>query len=243
VLLFQATANGLGGYACWRLAPAPPKPRAAGGPSALSEIRAGLRELVDTPRLLPVTLLSASIGLFFLGAFLVAMPLLVRDVYGGSSVEIAAINGSMMLGMFTGSLTLLLHGGMTRQGRAMLLSLLGGGIALSAVSFGPPLPVVYGLIFLFGFGGGIATPAGRTLIQDAAPESHRARILSVYSLGFMGSAPIGAFAMGALVDAIGPLDAMRAPGALMLCVVLASVTATDTWRFEVHPRARNDATG
>ena len=243
ILVFQAAANGLGAICCARLSPAPPVEARASGSGRLTEMLDGFAEVARTPTLLPVTLLSASIGLLFLGSFLVAMPLVIREVYGGSSLEIAAVNGSMMVGMFAGTAGLLARGGLRRQGRALILSLVLGAAALSAVALGPPLPVVYGLIFCFGVGGGVAMPAGRTLVQEAAPPSHRARVLSVYSLGMMGSAPIGAFAMGALVDATAPLPAMLAPGIGMAAVVVAALALSDTWRFRARGAEGEAASG
>jgi len=243
VLFAQAAANGIGALLCSRLAPAPPTAPAHPSRGRLADIREGFETLVRTPQLLPVTLLSTSIGLLFLGGFLVAMPLVVRDVYAGSSVEIAGANGAMMLGMFAGSSALLARGGLRRQGRALLLALASGAVALGAVSLGPPLPVVYALVFVFGVSGGVAMPAGRALVQEAAPASHRARVLSVYSLGFMGSAPLGAFAMGGLVDALGPLAAMLVPAGAMLCVVAAALLASDTWHFRTRGAVPEDAPG
>jgi MFS family permease len=232
VLAVQAGANLAGALASRRLPPASPSPSASSRTGRWAEIREGFRELVRTPRLLPVTLLFASVGLLFLGAFLVAMPLVVRDAYAGSSVEIAAANGSMMAGMFAGSGALLVRGGARHEGRALILSLVGGALALAGISLGPPLPVVYGLVFAFGVGGGIAMPVGRTLIQEAAPETHRGRVLSVYNLAFLGSAPLGAFGMGLLVEGVGALSAMLAPGVGMLLVVAAALSASEVWRFE-----------
>jgi MFS family permease len=233
VLIIQAVANALGAIACWRLLPAPPAPRAPPGHATgrLTEIAAGLRELLETPRLLAVSLLNVWIGLLFLGAFMVAMPLIVRDVYDGSAPEIAAINGSMMLGMVAGAAGLLARGGVRRLGRAVVLSLAVGGAMLIGVSLGPPLAVVYGLIFLFGLGGGVAMPSSQTLVQEAAPASHRARILSVYRLSFMGAAPVGAFAMGALAERLGPLQAIAIPGASMLLVLAFTLFTSDVWRY------------
>jgi MFS family permease len=231
VLFCQAIANLAGAFASWRLLPAPPS-SSAPSRGQLAEIGAGLRELVETRRLLTVTLLAVSIGVLFLGPFLVGLPLMVRDLYAGSAPEIAGINAAMMLGMLTGAGGLLARGGVRRQGRAVLVSLLAGATALLGVSFGPPLPVVYGLVFLFGVGGGVATPAGRTLVQEAAPESHRARILSAYSMGFMGAAPIGAFAAGLLAEAFGPLTAIAVPAASMGMVIALTLFASDAWHWE-----------
>ena len=83
VLSIQALANGVGAYTCWRLAPAPPVHSDA-KVGRVAEIRAGLGELVATPSLLTVTLLSVAIGVLFLGPFLVAFPLMIRTCTGAA---------------------------------------------------------------------------------------------------------------------------------------------------------------
>jgi MFS-type transporter involved in bile tolerance (Atg22 family) len=44
--------------------------------------------------------------------------------------------------------------------------------------------------------GGIVMAMSRTILQEAAPASHRARILSIFSLANMGGMPLGALIMG-----------------------------------------------
>ena len=234
VLTAQAFAFACGAIACWRLEPAPPLHAKKGG-GQLGEIRDGLRELVASPKLLTVTALSVAIGVLFLGPFLVALPLLVRDRYAGSSPEIAAINIAMLLGMLLGAASLFARGGVRRPGRAFVVSLLTGSAALGAVATDLPLLAVYACIFLFGLSGGVATPAGRSLVQETAPPSHRARILSAYSLGFLGAAPFGAFLTGLLASAAGPPAAVALPAAAMWLVVFAAVLGTRVWHYTGHP--------
>ena len=59
---------------------------------------------------------------------------------------------------------------------------------------------------MFGWGtaASVFMNAGRSLFQERASPSHRGRVLSVYTLGFMGtSGLIGAPLFGALLDVLG----------------------------------------
>ena len=72
----------------------------------------------------------------------------------------------------------------------------------------------------WGLSASVFMNAGRTLAQNAAPATHRGRVLSVYALGFMGSAPIGALLSGFLAGAVGPLATCA------LCAATMTVLAT-----------------
>ena len=77
--------------------------------------------------------------------------------------------------------------------------------------FGVPIDVFYLLIFLWGAGGGITMSMSRSIVQESAPPSHRARVMSVYSLGMMGGMPMGSLAMGYVIGVFGPLNAAWVP--------------------------------
>ena len=46
---------------------------------------------------------------------------------------------------------------------------------------------------------------GSTIMQEAAPRDHLARVMSIFSLGNMGGLPLGAVSMGYCATQIGPL--------------------------------------
>lgn len=236
VLVFQSLFLALGSAACAQLLPAPAASRPPGATSAADEIRAGLLEVWQNPRILSATALAGGVGLFFMGSFIVAIPLLLRDVYGGSSPEIAAGNASMMIGMLVGTGALFMRGGVRRQGRALVIAQVTGSCLLASLSLAPPEFALYALILAFGAGGGVAMPAGRTLVQEAASDEQRARVLSVYSLGFMGAAPLGALGMGFLVEAFGARLAMLFPAGMMLLTIAATCALTDIWSFTGAPK-------
>jgi MFS family permease len=201
-------------------------PRPPSGSTPLAEIRDGLREVVASDRLRALTLLVMGVGLFFIGPFFVVFPVTVRDVYGGEVGALSLLLMMFPLGSMLGSGMLLLMGGLARKGRALVVSLVCGALCLGAEAFRPPLPVFLGLVLLWGMCGAVFLNSSRTLYQQAAPASHRGRVLSVYALGFMGMAPIGASGSGFLADRIGAPATYAAASVAML--VLVTLVATRT---------------
>lgn len=78
-LAVQAAVVLLGFLLLLPLPPAPP--HAVSGPhrGTVAAIRGGLREVWRSERLLPVALLVAADGLFYMGPFAVLCPLIIRD--------------------------------------------------------------------------------------------------------------------------------------------------------------------
>ena len=110
------------------------------------------------------------------------------------------------------------------------------GAALTA-SFGtqPPVVVFYTIIFLFGVASGVLMSLGRTVVQEAAEPRLRARVLAIYSLGFLGSAPLGSFLVGQIAEVTGVLAAAVWGGAAMAVLLLAVGTFTPIWGITRDP--------
>jgi hypothetical protein len=60
----------------------------------------------------------------------------------------------------------------------------------------------------WGLNMGITTNLARSMVQESAPKPFLGRILSVFSIGMVGSAPLGAIVLGWLIEATGTLNAL-----------------------------------
>jgi MFS family permease len=205
-----------------RVPAAAPRP---GTRQTLREIGEGLREVAHSPVLRPIMLLVSAVGVFFMGPFMVVLPLLVRDFFGGDVAQLSLLGAAFPAGIILGSLVLLGRGGLRRKGRAQLVSLFVGSAALAGIGLGLAFAGTLGAIFVWGITASVFMNAGRTLFQAAAPPTHRGRVLSIYALGFMGSAPLGALLSGFLADALGPL------GACWVCALAMTALATGASLF------------
>lgn len=227
----QAAVMGLGAWATARLPPAAPLPRAASGASPLREVTEGLRFVLRSP-LRAVLILLCGVGVLFMGPFLVVFPLLVRDVYGGDVSKLSLVLMLFPVGTITGSLWLLARGGVRRKGRALLLALASGGLALVVIGQGLPYPGFLAMTLCWGLGGAVFMNCSRTLFQKAAPEGVRGRVLAVNQLGFMAAAPLGTLLSGVVSAAIGPLDTLVVGGGAMMVLVAGVALLSDVARME-----------
>ena len=129
------------------------------------------------------------------------------------------------LGTIAGSVVLRARGGVRRKGLAALGALLFGAASLSCIGAGLPFPGMIAATGAWGLAAAVFINCSRTLYQEAAPAAQRARVLSVYQLGFSGAAPVGAIIMGYVVDRLGASQAMVYPCiAMILSVCIIGMT-------------------
>jgi MFS family permease len=192
------------------------------------ELADGMREVVRSPVLGPVALLSVALGTFFIGPFQVVFPLLVRDYYKGDIAELSLLYTSFPIGTIAGSALILWRGGIRRKGAAQLIALAAGALCLGALGLGLPFWGALIATVAFGVGGAFFMNAGRALFQEHATSANRGRVLSVYTLTFMGaSGVIGAPLAGWLNALLGPLGTFGACAAMMIAVVGTVAVASD----------------
>jgi MFS family permease len=229
----HATALIAGVPALRRLAPAPPRGGAPERALHLRDLAVGLREVWRSSDLFPLVVLVVAVGVLFIGPFMVVFPLLVRDFYGGDELLFGLVLAAFPVGTIIGSLAILLLGGVRRKGAAQLLSLCVGALCLGSVSLGLPFAGLLGALTRWGVGASVFMNAGRTVFQERASAANRARVLSVYTLGFMGSAGlVGAPLSGALAELVGPLQTCLVDAGAMLVVVALATLFTNAPRVE-----------
>ncbi len=201
-------------------------------PSQLSQIREGIDIVWQNQDLRSVILMMFFAGILYIGVFMVLFPILIRDVYGGDSFEIAFINICFFGGIGVSSMVQTRLRPIKRQGRAIMLAMCSGSIMMVFVHFHPPLWAVYTLALCWGLSSGVSMSQSRAIVQIAAVDSHRARVLSVFQLGMMGGGPIGAFGAGFVIEVLGPLNAVLVPSSCMVFLWLTMFFATNLWKIE-----------
>ncbi len=197
-----------------------PERRQSTGSLRLADVMQGVQEVRQSPALSATLLLAVAVGIFFIGPFLVVLPLLIRDFYHGGVDQLALLNMTFPLGTILGSLVMLWAGGIRHKGEAQIVALFFGSGCLFMVSFGLPFWGTMLAVCAWGVSAALFINAGRTVYQEQASVANRARVLSIYTIGFMGAAGIlGAPLSGILVDAIGPLTTCIVMSGAMVVVV------------------------
>ncbi len=136
------------------------------------------------------------------------LPLMVRDVFGGGSAELALVNTCFWGGTIASTIFQIRRSALRRPG---------------------PLSVFALICLVWGVGAGVVLTQGRIIVQLETPESHRARALAVFQLGFTGGSPIGALCMGYLAGQVGPRSAVLYPAAAMAVVLVVLFRRSGLW--------------
>jgi len=237
-LLFgQAALLLAAGAAALRMRPRPAetRPPAVGHPLRFlgAEIADGFRATVASPVIGPVVLCSVGMGVCFMGAFAVLLPLVVQSYFptvadGRENTAIASALGVFTLCFWVGSMlaaiVLMRRGPPRRKGLVYLSALASGAFVLGLCAIPMPFWALCALNVAWGVGGGVTMTLGRGLVQEHAPPDKRARVLSIFTLGMMGGAPLGAVVYGVLAHEIGPRPAILVPSLLMGVIVAAVAT-------------------
>ncbi len=216
----QAVALAMGWIAAYFLPKLEPPPRTDGAGVA-RQVMEGLAIVWRSPVIRPMALCMVAVGVFVIGGgFLVLLPDLVLDSFGGGLGALGLALIVFWLGAASATVALTrFH--VSRPGAVLVGALTLGAISLGVFAFEPPFAVVVALVFFWGVSGGLGIAMSRAIVQETAPPGALARVLSVYQLGFVGGSPIGAVAMGLLVQ---HFDART--GAF---IAMAGVLVTAAW--------------
>jgi MFS family permease len=135
--------------------------------------------------------------------YAVLLPAFARDVLGGDATTLGLLTASAGLGALGGALAL--ASGSTVWGLGMQIVrctiLFGASFVVFAASRSAWLSCA-ALVFA-GFGIMYTTAAINTILQTLVEERMRGRVMSLYTMAFIGLSPIGGLAGGALADRIG----------------------------------------
>lgn len=200
--------------------------------SVLHAVVEGAKTINRSPVMRVVVFQNVAMALFFMGSFIVSFPLVIRDVFAGSSGDLAVLNAFNSLGLVATIIIMLRLTHVRRTGRALLLSQGVGAVVLVICGLVDVFGWFVFAVFCWGLCGGMTMPMSRTLMQELAPPAQRSRVMSFYALSFMGAGPLGTLLCGYLAQLFGPQMAIVICGALMLLVVLVMALTTQLWQSE-----------
>ncbi|HET6315088.1 MAG TPA: MFS transporter [Chloroflexota bacterium] len=198
----------------------------------LTQLADGLRYAARTPELSFPLLLLACIGTFGYN-FGVTFPLLARYGLGLDAVGFGSLNTAMGIGSLVGALGVAARLSPTRN--ALLIS--GGAFSalLLLVAIIPWYAVTLLALAAMGVASVTYSAVTNTSLQLNSEEQFRGRVLSLYTLLFAGSTPIGGAITGWIADRWGIRDALGVEAVVCLVAVAAGLL----WTFR---RARAEPT-
>lgn len=236
LLFFQCGAIAVAIFSTMRLSPAPPLHTPTSGAPLFStlaiDLSDGFRAAYRSHYIRPLIIWIFCLGLINMGVYLVQLPIIVRDIYQGGAFELSGVHLFFFIGVTIISMTISRFPAFRHQGRVMMMAQMGSVFAMLVIHFHPPLWIFNAVLFLWGLTGGISMAMSRSIIQEAAPDTHRARILSIFLLAMFGAQPFAATVSGYLVKALGPLDAIGFAAGSTFAIVVTFRLFTNLWNME-----------
>lgn len=203
------------------------------GASMLEQLREGWAYVSTSVPVRSILLLFSLVSLMGM-PYVVLMPVFAAKVLHGGPHTLGFLMGAAGVGAMISALSLVL-----RKSVRGLLKML----PIAASLFGAGL-VVFGfshwfwfsmlLMVIVGFGMMQGLTASNTIIQTLVPEDKRGRVMSYYTVAFVGMAPFGSLLAGALADWIGAARTVMLTGTC--CIVGAVLFATQLKKIKDHMR-------
>lgn len=187
-------------------------------PANRPRLSSGLRAVWQAPLVRNIIGLNFLSSLFNAGAYIVAIPYIVKEIYLGDAAFFALVMIVFTAGSIGSNVLLLAFMPLKRPGRVFLLMQLTRVVILAVLYTQPSLWLFYIAMFAWGLNMGVTSTLVRTTVQELAEPAHRAQILSILLVSFMVTAPVSSMLLGLLIQHTTPLAALL-PGVAMSLII------------------------
>jgi MFS family permease len=177
-------------------------PRRAAMASPFEHMMEGFRFVNGTAPIRTLLLLLGLVSLVGM-PYAVLMPIFADQILHGGARGLGILMGAAGVGALLGALTLAFRQGVKGLGRWVAWCCAGFGASLMVFALSHKFWISVGLLLPVGYFVMLQMSSSNTLIQVMVPDALRGRVMAVYSMMFMGMAPIGALFGGALAEHLG----------------------------------------
>lgn len=183
--------------------------------TAVANIIEGFRYVARTR---PIRALLILIGVVsFAGMpYAVLMPVFAQQILHSGARGLGTLMGCSGAGALVGSIALAMRSSVKGLGKWVAISAGMFGAALAAFALSKSF--LLSAILLVPVGGAmmVQMASSNTLIQSMVPDELRGRVMSVYSMMFMGMGPLGSLLAGSAAQRVGAPAAVAAGGVLTI---------------------------
>lgn len=168
----------------------------------LSSIKDGLRYAWQDRTVFALLSVVAITSIFAFN-YLPLMPVFARDVLSSGAFGLGGLMSAVGAGALVGAFSVTAMSSRRRKGRLVMAGNL--ILCLSLIAFSLSQNYWVSIFFLAWAGGAMVTQniTVNTMLQTSTPDSHRGRVMALYTTTFVGMAPFGSFLAGTLAQFLG----------------------------------------
>ena len=191
----------------------------------------GLRATLAHRTIFHTLLINILSSIFNAGAFMTVLPFIIKRVYQGNALSLATVMIVFYGGAMVSNFLMLRLMPFERPGRVYLAMQLSRVAIVGLLWTSPPWWLLVGVLLTWGLNMGVTSTLARTIVQESAAPEYRGRILSIFSLGMLGSAPLGAIVLGQIIEIFGTLNALIPSMIVSTLLFLFGMLVSDVWRY------------
>ena len=183
--------------------------------SVITQLKEGWSYVAGFVPIRTILLLFALVSLMG-WPFTVLMPIFAGTILRGGPHTLGFLMGAVGIGALISAISLAVRRTVLGLGKMIPISTAAFGVGL--IIFGTSRMLWLSLLMMLvcGFGMMQQMAASNTIIQTIVEESKRGRVMSFYTVAFVGMAPFGSLLAGALAHAIGAQRTVMLSGACCL---------------------------
>jgi MFS family permease len=171
-------------------------------PHVINELKEGFAYAFGSAPIKYTLFLLALVSLMGM-SYSVLMPVFAREILKGGSHTFGFLMGASGLGALSGALYLATRKSVVGLSRIIPMASAIFGLGLVAFSFSRFQPLSMVLMVIAGLGMMMQMASSNTVLQTIVEDDKRGRVMSIYTMAFMGTAPFGSFLAGSLAKVIG----------------------------------------
>jgi MFS family permease len=204
---------------------------ASHGASMMEQLRQGWVYVAESLPIRTILLLFALLSLMG-WPFMVLMPIFAVDVLKGGAHTQGFLMGAVGVGSLASALALVVRKSVRGLTRVIPIGAAIFGAGLIAFGFSHLFWLSMVMMLVTGFGMMQGLTSSNTILQTLVDEKMRGRVMSYYTMAFVGMAPFGSLLAGALAHAIGAQHTVIVTGT---ACILGGV-----WFWVQLPKIRKD---
>jgi len=194
--------------------------RAAPGASPLADVIQGFQFVVRNTPVHAILMLLGVVSLTGM-PYTVLMPIFADRILHGGARALGWLMGCAGIGALGGALRLASRTELKGLGRWLPRASFAFGATLIAFAWSRTIWLAASILVPVGFSMMVEMASSNTLLQSMAPDELRGRVMSVYSMVFMGMAPFGALLAGIAAGRFGAPWTVTASG--VVCMIAAVI--------------------
>ncbi len=162
------------------------------------------------------------------------MPAIAVKTFGRGAETVGLFIGAVGLGAFIAAVQLAMRPSIRGLGKWIGVATVVAGVGAIGFGFSRWMTLSCVMLVLEGFGMFMVGATCNTILQTMVDEDQRSRVLSYYSMFFVGTAPIGHYTAGWVADHIGAPLTFVAGGVICLAAGIAFTFQLDTFRAHLR---------